>query len=140
VIRKVVAMFSMACLLASCAHHEAGKPGVLADETFLDVARRPQAFEGQTVTMRAWITLRHEDKNLWATWTDHQSWNTERCVSLINYDSLENFEQALDGHFVEVVGTVVSDASREGTLLRFASCRDVAIEISGPSAIRPVIR
>ena len=108
-----------------------------ADPLFLKVVMSPSDFDGQEIVVRAWITLRHEDKNLWATRRDQKSWETVHCISLINYDSLD---ASLDGRYVEVTGVVRSDASNEGSLLRFASCRELAIEVSGPSAIRVITR
>lgn len=128
----------LACLCGACACSLRMEKSLPADERFIRVAENPQKFDGQEVTFRAWITLRHEDKNLWATMNDQSSWNTLRCLSLINYDSLSGLEPDLDGRVVEVTGTVVGDASRGGKLLRLGACRDVAIEISGASAIRLV--
>lgn len=108
-----------------------------ADPLFLKAAASPSDFEGQEVVVKAWIMLRHEDKNLWATWQDHENWETVHCISLINYDSLD---ESLDGRYVEVTGVVRSDASKGGSLLRFASCREVAIEVAGPSAIKLISR
>ncbi|WP_141453162.1 hypothetical protein [Pseudoxanthomonas sp. z9] len=124
--------------LAACSSHKL-KTELSADQRFLDVAANPKQFEGKEVTFRAWITLRHEDKNLWATMSDGENWETLRCVSLINYDSLDGRKRDLDGRMVEVTGTIVSDASEGGTIIRLGACRDVAIEISGPSAIKLVI-
>lgn len=109
-----------------------------ADKNFLDVARSPGKFNGQVVKLRAWISVRHEDHNLWATWKDHENWETTNCISLVNHGSLEGWEAAVDGRFVEVTGTVIDDASEGGTVLRLGSCRDVALEIAGPSAIKLV--
>lgn len=109
----------------------------VADPLFLKAAMSPSDFEGKEVVVRAWITLRHEDKNLWATWQDHENWETMHCISLINYDSLD---KSLDGRYVEVTGVVHSDASSGGNLLRLASCREVAIEIVGSSAVTLIAR
>lgn len=109
----------------------------VADPLFLRAAMSPSDFDGQEVVVRAWITLRHEDKNLWATRQDHENWETVHCISLVNYDSLD---ASLDGRYVEVTGVVRSDASNGGNLLRFASCREVAMEVAGPSAIRLIAR
>lgn len=125
-------------ILAACSSRIPMATGFPADQRFLDVAANPQQFNGREVTFRAWITLRHEDKNLWATMRDHENWETLRCVSLVNYDSLDGLERDLDGRIVEVTGTVINDASQGGTVLRLGACRDVAVEISGPSAIKPV--
>ncbi|TAA39645.1 hypothetical protein [Pseudoxanthomonas winnipegensis] len=124
-------------LLACTSIGYAGGDGP-ADEKFLDVARNPGKFNGQVVTLRAWISIRHEDKNLWATWKDHEDWETTNCISLVNYGSLEALEASIDGRFVQVTGTVIEDASKGGTVLRLGSCRDVALEIAGPSSIKVV--
>jgi len=126
------AVASMLMVVASgCASIDLMHP---SDPEFLRAAESPGAFDGKTITIRGWITLRHEDKNLWATWRDHENWETTRCISIINYDSLDD---ALDGKYVEVTGVMREDASMGGTLLRLASCRNAAIEVDGPSAVKP---
>lgn len=123
---------TMILVVPACATSSAMR---LPDATFLQASKSPTAFDGKTITVRGWITLRHEDKNLWATWQDHENWETTRCISLVNYDSLND---ALDGKYVEVTGVLRKDASNGGTLLRLASCRDVALEVMGPSAVKLV--
>ncbi|MCX7556715.1 hypothetical protein OS187_07750 [Xanthomonadaceae bacterium JHOS43] len=130
-IMLMATIISVSACTSAAIRHEA------ADPLFLKVAMSPSDFEGQEIVVRAWITLRHEDKNLWATRQDHENWETVHCISLINYDSLD---PSLDGRYVEVTGVVRSDASNGGNLLRFASCREVAIEVAGPSAIRLITR
>jgi len=117
-----------------------GAPGrnIPADSKFLDVARSSQKFDGQVVMLRAWISLRHEDKNLWATWKDHEAWETTNCISLANYGALEGMEASIDGRYVEVTGTIINDASKGGTVLRLGSCRDVALEITGASSVKTI--
>ncbi|TMN16529.1 hypothetical protein [Pseudoxanthomonas sp. X-1] len=122
--------------LSACNSLGAAEGDTPVDETFLEVARNPDKFAGQVVTLRAWISVRHEDNNLWATLKDHENWETRRCISLVNYSSLEGMEAAMDGHFVQITGTVIDDASKSGTVLRLGSCRDVALEIAGPSSIK----
>jgi len=113
---------------------------VAVDGKFLDVAQSPQNFHGQVVTLRAWISLRHEDRNLWATWKDHESWETTRCISLTNYGSLEGMEASIDGRLVEVTGTIINDASKDGTVLRLGACRDIALEVLGASSVKTIAR
>lgn len=127
-------LFAMAFVLMCAACTTIGKARP-ADAVFLQVAKSPEAFDRKSVTVKAWITLRHEDKNLWATWRDHENWDTTNCLSLVNYDSLDD---EMDGKYVEVTGMVIADASNDGAIIRLASCRGAAIEVSGPSAIRPV--
>jgi hypothetical protein len=92
-------------------------------------------FDGQKVTVKAWITLRPEDKNLWSTWSDHEDRETTRCISLANYDSID---EELDGAFVDVTGVVRRDATDGGKRLRLAACRDLAIDVTDPATIRKV--
>lgn len=124
-----------AIILLTIAACSIGKPArdLTPDAAFLQAAKAPVEFDGREVKVRAWISFRHEDKNLWATWRDHENWETTRCISLVNYDVLD---ESLDGRFVEVSGILKSDASNNGELIRLASCRNVAIEISGREAIR----
>ena len=134
---KMLGFVLMVTILSTSACTSVATRKAAADPLFLKVAMSPSDFDGQEIVVRAWITLRHEDKNLWATRRDQKSWETVHCISLINYDSLD---ASLDGRYVEVTGVVRSDASNEGSLLRFASCRELAIEVSGPSAIRVITR
>ncbi|WP_445513504.1 hypothetical protein [Stenotrophomonas sp. 3(2025)] len=101
-----------------------------ADPLFLDVAAAPHAFEGQTVTLRGWVSLRHEDRNLWATKDDHERWQTSRCISLSLYASLLSRVSDLDGRMVEVTGVIRSDASKEGRVIRLGACRNAAVVVS----------
>lgn len=125
-IMLTTALFIAGCASGSIAHK--AEP----DANFLKISESPSSYDGKAVTVEAWITLRHEDKNLWATWQDHENWETTRCISLSNYDSLS---EKLDGKRVKVTGVLHADASNGGKLLRLASCRSVAIEVSGPNAI-----
>ena len=134
---KMLGFVLMVTILSTSACTSVATRKAAADPLFLKVAMSPSDFDGQEIVVRAWITLRHEDKNLWATRRDQKSWETVHCISLINYDSLD---ASLDGRYVEVTGVVRSDASNGGSLLRFASCRELAIEVSGPSAIRVITR
>ena len=123
------------CLLTACAGpRTVASP--LPDFTFLEVARNPVNFDGKVVTVRGWITVRDEDKNLWATWEDHEKWRTPQCISLIHYDLLRGSEKALDGRYVEIRGVLRADASKQGNVIRPASCRDPGIEIADRSSIK----
>lgn len=125
--------------LLACSSLGTPERNIPADSTFLSVARSPQRFDGQVVTFRAWISLRHEDKNLWTTWRDHENWETTNCISLENYGVLEGMEPSVDGRYVELTGKIINDASEGGSVLRLGSCRDVAIEITGVSPIQAVV-
>jgi hypothetical protein len=106
------------------------------DPVFLKVIESPAAFDGQKVKINAWITLRHEDKNLWASWQAHENWDTQKCISLIGYDALEKAQNRLDGRYVEITGVIRSDASQKGSIIRLASCRDIALEIVDEASLR----
>ena len=134
---KIPEFMLLAATLASSACASTAFHQEAADPLFLQASMSPSDFEGREIVVRAWITLRHEDKNLWATWQDHEKWETAHCISLVNYDSLD---PSLDGRYVEIIGVIRSDASNRGNLLRFASCREVAIEVAGPSAVRLIAR
>ncbi len=134
---KIICFILTATMLSASACTSVAIRPEVADPLFLRVAMSPSNFDGQVVVVRAWITLRHEDKNLWATRLDHDNWETTHCLSLVNYDSLDS---SLDGQYVEVTGVVHSDASDGGNLLRFSSCREAAIEVAGSSAVWLITR
>lgn len=131
---KILAILLAGLTLSACMPTVWAQPD-RADSLFLAAAASPAKFDGQSIVIKAWITLRHEDKNLWATWKDHENWNTLHCISLVNYDSLP---ASLDGAYVQVEGVLRSDSSQNGSLVRLASCRDVALDISGPGAIKVI--
>ncbi|MGH8037669.1 MAG: hypothetical protein ACREPD_08015 [Stenotrophomonas sp.] len=126
---RATVSFLTALLVCACAPTGTTKPTRSGDQSLLDVASDPYAFDGRDVSITAWITYRHEDLNAWATARDHEEWNTVRCLSLSNYDSFDKDLKALDGRYARISGAVVSDASEGGSLLRFGACRDVAIRL-----------
>lgn len=135
--RSLVRFVFFPIVLAACA----GSPrlGIVPpDEAFILAATYPDYFDGKEVSLRGWITLRHEDWNLWATSADQEEWNTPRCISLSGYYSLRDEADEFDGRLVEVTGTILSDASLGGKVIRLGACRDVAIKISGPSSVKLV--
>lgn len=109
-----------------------------ADQRFVDIATEPGKFDGQAVTVVGWLTLRHEDRNLWATKKDHDSWETRRCISLVNGDLLEDRKGSLDGRYVRVTGILRGDATDNGAVIRLGSCRNVGLEIAKPDSVVPV--
>lgn len=126
-------LFLASVLLTACASYTAKNVG--ADPLFLDVVSSQKAFDGKTVTFNAWITLRHEDRNLWATWKDHENWETRQCISLTNYDALNGLEASLDGQYVRITGVIRSDASDNGKVIRLGSCQKMALEITDANSI-----
>jgi hypothetical protein len=135
--RKVaftIVLLSMSTLLESCG--ETRRMGFVQDQAFLNVASNPLAFEGKRVTVKGWVSLRDEDKNLWATWEDHEEWDTSKCISLMHYDVLQGREKQLDHQYVEVTGVLHRDASESGAIIRLAACRSVGIEIADAKSIK----
>lgn len=128
---RTAAIVVFSFLVVACVSREPA--GQMADQRFVEIAINPSGYDGSVVTIKGWISLRHEDKNLWATWADHEDWNTERCISLVGYDKLD--ADALDGKYVEVLGVLRKDASENGAIIRLASCRDVAVEVNAASAV-----
>lgn len=96
---------------------------------------RPTIFDGKEVSTRAWLSFAHEDRNLWADWLDHENWDTRRCISLSGYDS-SGLDDSWNGTYVEVTGTVILDASYDGSIIRFGACRDLALQLSGTNDIK----
>lgn len=134
--RLIWILAAMSFLLSSCATSQSRKD--IADQKFFDIIAKPSAYEGQRVTLTAWITLRDEDQNLWASWSDHENWETRRCLSLSHYDVLSTSRPALDAHYVRVTGIVRSDSSRSGKVLRLASCQDASLEVIDASSVELV--
>ncbi|WP_279207352.1 hypothetical protein [Stenotrophomonas indicatrix] len=130
--RRLLRPIAFCCSLAilACSSMAPSRQATKADPLFLDVAAAPHAFEGQTITLRGWVSLRHEDRNLWATKNDHERWQTSRCVSLSLYASLLSRVSDLDGRVVEVTGVISNDASKGGGVIRLGACRDAAIAVS----------
>jgi len=107
------------------------------DPGFLDVAASPQTFDGQTVTLKGWLSLRAEDRNLWATRADHDAWRTDRCISLSMSAAKLDEISVLDGRVVEVTGVVSRDGSKGGSVIRLGACRDAAIVVSTVRLVGP---
>lgn len=126
-----------ALLLSACSGSSAVK-SIAADESFLSASMFHEKSDGELVTLRGWVSMRHEDWNLWATWSDHEDWNTTRCISLSGYDELRDHAKDFDGKLVEVTGTLLSDATERGRIVRLGSCREVAIRVNGLSSVRLV--
>lgn len=131
---RAIAVIAFSLLATGCVSKGPSRQEV--HQHFLEIADNPSEFDGRTIRVTGWISLRHEDKNLWATPSDHEDWNIKHCISLIGYDKLN--ADALDGKYVEVNGVLRKDASESGNLIRLASCRDVAIEIENASSVSVV--
>ena len=112
------------------------KERVLSDPRFLNVVSNPTKFDGRPVEFIAWITLRHEDKNLWLTPADRESWNLKHCISLDNPELLKKRFGQLDHQYVKVKGVFVKDASESGKYLRLEACNEFAIRIDKSEDIR----
>lgn len=124
-------------ILVACSGPLAVK-GMGPDKDFIALSVLPDGNDGRLVTLRGWVSMRHEDWNLWATQSDHENWNTVRCISLSNYDELRGHAREFDGRFVEITGTLIKDATNGGKLVRLGSCREVAISLDGLGSIRIV--
>ncbi len=135
----LVCLVALCCaaILSGCSSMPGSQKLKTADPGFLEVAASPQAFDGQAVTLRGWVSLRTEDRNLWATRTDHEAWRTDRCISLSMSAAMLNEVNALDGRVVEVTGVVSRDGSNGGSVIRMGACRDAAIAVSGLRLVGP---
>lgn len=110
---------------------------LVVDDIF-QILASPALYDGKEVTIRGWISMRHEDNNLWSTWQDHEAWNVNKCISLKNYFSKEDLRKSVDGKFVEIKGIFYMDADRDknGLIVRSGSCNKFAIEFDGQSSIQ----
>ena len=66
------------------------------------VAGAPSTYNGKVISLSGWMTMRAEDHNLWETRSDHEKWNTKKCVSLKNYFNTAQLRKAVDGKMVVV--------------------------------------
>lgn len=105
------------------------------DTEFVKILNDPASHDGELVKVRGWISLRHEDKNFWLTWKDHEDWTVSRCISLVHYDQLDDVAKSLDGRYVEITGTFRMDASNNGSMIRLASCSKRGIEMASPASV-----
>jgi hypothetical protein len=130
---RLIAALFVVWLLTSCASH----PQITraADTEFVKILSNPAAFDGETVKVRGWISVRHEDKNFWLTWKDHENWEVSRCISLVHYDLLDDVAKSLDGRYVEITGTFRMDASNNGSMIRLASCSKRGIELENAASV-----
>jgi hypothetical protein len=135
-VKRFVPVIIWVMAISACAHSAQKETPI--DSDFLNVSGNPRSFDGKVVTIRGWLSLEHEDKNIWASKADHEAWATKRCLSIVNYDSLKLHQSMFDGKRVEVTGVVRGDASNGGRLIRLASCRDAGIEIGGPASIKVI--
>lgn len=85
--------------------------------------------DGVEVTLRGWIALRFEDKNIWDSKKSHEVWRWSECVSLVNYYLLEGMETEYDGKYVEVTGIFRRDADQGGRVVRLGACGKSGIEL-----------
>lgn len=131
--RARVSLLTASLLSFSCSIHAVESQGAITGME--DVIAHPNLYNGKRVTLNAWITLRGEDQNLWASWDDHERWETRKCISLMNYDVLSSKTSLLDGRRVKVTGIVRSDASGRGAVIRLAACRDLGLELIDATSV-----
>jgi len=131
--RAQVSLLIASLLLFSCSIPAVGSQGVTT--RMEDVLAHPDLYNGKRLTFYAWVSLRHEDQNLWVTWNDHQNWETRKCMSLTNYDVLSGKATTLDGRLVKVTGIVRIDASEKGAFIRLAACRNLALELLDATSV-----
>ncbi|WP_153067875.1 MULTISPECIES: hypothetical protein [Xanthomonas] len=99
------------------------------DPQLAEIFSNPEIFNDKEVTFKAWVSLRNEDKNLWATRKDNEKWNIKKCISLIGYDDLSARKDISDGAYVQVTGTIVEDGSKAGNIIRLTACRNLSIRV-----------
>jgi hypothetical protein len=133
--RFMSSLIVIALLLPACSI-STGLRNAAADEAFLSALISPDRNNGKVVTLKGWVSMRHEDWNLWATPADRENWNTARCISLSGYDDLRDYAADFDGKFVEITGTFTSDATEGGRIVRLGACSDIALRVDGLSSVR----
>lgn len=126
---KLAVAVLVSLLLAGCASIQPD-PGAL---TPTQLRQSSSLYDGKQVTVVAWMTLGHEDANLWTDAQDMNSRRTIHCVSLENFDDLLEAKGALNGHRVELTGTFRKDVVGESGTIRFSACSRSALE---PTSVR----
>jgi hypothetical protein len=106
-----------------------------------DVLANPTAYSGKTVTIRGWISIRHEDYGVWATSDDYANRNRRRCISLLNTTGDNELNRSLDRTYALVTGKINSDSYRDSEgrgIIRLGSCNRVAIGFEKPTSIQRI--
>lgn len=104
-----------------------------------DVLANPSAYSGKEVTIRGWVSLRHEDHGIWATKADYEKRDWRKCISLLNWYSDEAANKAIDRTEILVTGIFDKDIvhDKEGrNLIRLGACSPARIRFNEPRGLR----
>ena len=109
----------------------------------IDVLANPSAYSGKEVTIKGWVSLRHEDHGIWATEADYEKRDWKKCISLLNWYSDEAANRAIDR--TEILATGIFDQDifhdKEGrNLIRLGTCNPAGIRFNEPRGLRKFFR
>jgi len=123
---------------SSLAVVENGAKTPIENLSFKDITTSPNSYHKKLIRIKGWISMRHEDHNLWVTWNDHEKWKTKNCISLKYYFTSKEVRQSMDAKLVEVTGIFNMDADHNetGPVIRLGVCNKFSIELTEPSAVK----
>lgn len=124
--RKLITVLVLLLTACSTSQHDRARTYLRPSE--INVS--PSSFDGKRVTIRGFLTMRFEDRNLWDSEESHKNWDSKQCISIVNYYWLGTKEKELDGKFVEIVGVYMKDADEDGKVIRMASCNQHGIVLT----------
>lgn len=105
--------------------------------TLSEVRKKPDLYDGKVVTLRAHLSMSHENYNLWASLSDLKNGRTDRCISLENYEWLRDRSAEFDGKYVQVTGTFHRDIVGHRFIVRLEACSNAALVLS--PGISPIV-
>jgi hypothetical protein len=105
----------------------------------VEILVSPEKFDGKTVSVKGWLTIRHEDTGLWATPNDYKKRNTKLCISLMNRYKDDAMNKAVDAKHVIVTGIFFKDISHDRNgqyVFRPDACSNFGIRFIEPLGLR----
>jgi hypothetical protein len=117
-------------------------PTTSADQGFVrieDLLANPSNFDGKTITVKGWASIRHEDYGLWASRADYEARNWRRCISLLNTYNDPNKNLQLDRTEVTITGMIYKDVfhTQDGKpVIRLGACNPVGIRFADTDGLR----
>jgi hypothetical protein len=128
--------FLAAGLLASCASAQKAPGDAVEIEKVL---ANPTAYTGHTITIKGWVSLRAEDYGLWATKSDYEKGDMQKCISILNKHDDEKTNRAFDRTYALVTGVIVPDSYHDAEgrfIVRLNACNKVGMRFEKPSGMR----
>lgn len=105
----------------------------------MDVLINPGAYAGNVVTIKGWVSLRHEDYGIWATEADYEKRDWKKCISLLNRYSDEAANGAIDRTEILVTGIFDDDIYHDKAgqnVIRLGTCSPAGIRFNEPRGLR----